>query len=194
MQSSTENIERRPVGYSLIEMLIVAALIMIIATIPVALLRRSREKVHEAEALKSLRMMALAYENYYAQNGHRYPNYRSDGAILDDIWYADAEQIWDMLISERLIPSLYSGKPHDREDLLGKGYSFSIVPSDSGGAAHGGVRNSYAFAMVPYEGSPAKRGLLMIQGQKFYSFYPTPLPRKTNIMRLYSLDVYSMPD
>jgi len=181
-------------GYSLVEMLIVTALIVILATIPVALLRRSREKTYEAEALKSLRMMALAYENYYAQKGHRYPNYRTDGQYAEDIEYQSAEQIWDDLVRSSLLPRQYSGFPHDRHDLLARGYVLSIYPADYGAAPGMGARNIYAMAMIPYEGSIARQAIVVVQGQRFFSMYPTAVPRKMGDLGLYSLTVYSMAD
>ncbi len=183
-------------GYSLIEMLIVTALIFILATVPIALLRRSREKTCELEALKSLRMLALAYENYWAQNGHKYPNYVQSGLVLEeeDIEYSNAAEIWSALISERLLPRMYSGKPYDRRDLLARGYQLSIYPADYGDTTGSGARNTYALALMPYEGSLAKRGLAMVRGQKYFSSYPSAIPRQMHGFGLYSLNVYTVPD
>lgn len=194
MDSRERNIENVPRGYSLVEMLIVSALIVILATIPVALLRRGREKTFEAEALKSLRMMALAYENYYAQQGHLYPNYRSDGRYADDIEYQNAEQIWDDLVRSSLLPRQYSGFPHDRRDLLARGYILSIYPADYGALPGMGARNAYAMAMIPYEGSLARKAIVIVQGQRFFSMYPTAVPRTMGELGLYSLNIYSMAD
>jgi prepilin-type N-terminal cleavage/methylation domain-containing protein len=182
------------VGYSLIEMLIVTALIGILATIPIALLRRSRDKTYEMEALRSLRMISLAYENYYMQNGHKYPHYQSNGAVTEENEFRTAEEIWDTFVAYSLLPHMYSGTRHDRQDLLGKGYVFTIFPSDSGVFPGDGIRNSYAFAMVPYEGSVAEKGLAMVQGRRWFSSFPTAIPRKMNEMGMYSLQVYSMND
>jgi len=187
-------IPKKPQGYSLIEMLTVTALILIISTVPVALLRRSREKVHEAEALSALRMMALAYENYWAQEGHRYPNYRSDGMITKDITHTNAEAIWDDLIKLRLIPAHYSGYPHNRRDLLARGYVLSIFPADYGAVPGVGPANTYAIGMIPYKGSTAKRGLAIIQGPRFFSNYPTYLPRKLKGANLLNTEIYTLPE
>jgi prepilin-type N-terminal cleavage/methylation domain-containing protein len=192
MNSRERNIDNAARGYSLVEMLIVTALIVILATIPVALLRRSREKTYEAEALKALRMMALAYENYYALKGHHYPNFRSDGRYADDIEYQNAEQIWDDLVRSSLLPRQYSGFPHDRRDLLARGYQLSIYPADYGAAPGAGARNTYAMAMIPYEGSLARQAIVVVQGQRFFTIYPSAIPRKMGALGLYSLTVYSM--
>jgi prepilin-type N-terminal cleavage/methylation domain-containing protein len=181
-------------GYSLIEMLIVTAIILILATMPVALLRRSREKTYEAEALRALRMMALAYENYYAQQGHMYPNYRTDGAITEDTRYKNAEAVWDDIVRLSLVPRQYSGYPHDRRDLLARGYRLSIFPADYGARTGGGARNTYALAMMPYQGSMAQRGIAVVQGPRFLSNYPTAIPRKMGRLGLFSLTVYTLGD
>jgi len=191
MQRPDRNIASNSQGYSLIEMLIVCGIILILATIPIALIRNSRDRIHEAEALKSLRIMALAYENYYAQNGHAYPNYRLDGVTEDYIQYKSQEEIWDKLISEKLLPRMYSGHPIGERDLLGRGYQFTIFPARVGQPPGDGVRNAYAMAMMPYEDSPATRGLAMIQGTKFFTSFPTAVPRKMSSDELAGLDIYT---
>jgi len=192
MRERGQNKDLNVKGYSLIEMLIVTTLILILATIPISLLRRSREKTYEAEALRALRMMALAYENYFAVNGHEYPNYVSNGQLSENIEFTEAEEIWDELIYQQLVPMRYSGFPHDRQDLLARGYVFSIFPADHGAATGEGARHTYALAMMPYEGSIAQRGLVMVQGHKFFTNYPSALPRNMLGPGLYSLRVYAM--
>jgi prepilin-type N-terminal cleavage/methylation domain-containing protein len=190
----TENKRNDPRGYSLIEMLIVTAIITILATIPIALLRRSREKTYEAAALKSLRMIALAYENYWAQDGHMYPNYVSSGQLSDGIQFKNAEEIWDGMIERSLLPMMYSGTRHDRRDLLARGYIFTIYAADYGTLPGTNPRNTYAFAMIPYDGSTANRGIAMVSGPRFFSEYPGPVPRNMNGMSLYSMHIYRIGD
>jgi hypothetical protein len=184
----------RPHGYSLIEMLIVCGMILILATIPVALLRRSREKVWEAQAIRALGVMALAYENYYAQNGHMYPNYRTDGELIRDVKYTSAEAVWDDLNAQGLLPREYSGYPHNRRDLLARGYVLSIYPVDYGSIPGGGPENTYALAMVPYKDSIAHKALAVIQGQRFFSNYPSAVPRKFGSVGIFSTTIYTLPD
>jgi type II secretory pathway pseudopilin PulG len=194
METRERNRENSAGGYSLIEMLIVTALIFILATIPIALIRRSRDKTFEAEALRSLRMMALAYENYYAQNGHQYPNYRSDGTLGEFIQYKNADEIWGDLIQFSLLPRMYSGYPYNKRDLLARGYQLSIYPADLGADPGADVGNTYAIGMIPYAGSLAHRPLVVVQGMKFFTSYPTALPRRMGGTGLYSLSVYSLAD
>jgi len=192
MDKRHENIGNPPQGYTLVEMLIVTSIILILASVPIALLRRSKVKIYEAEAIRSLNMLALAYENYYALNDHAYPNFRSNHQTGPDIRFRDAEEIWDTLIREHLLPFQYSGYSHNRRDLLARGYILSIYPVDIG-TSNLGAANNYAFALFPYPGSVAKRGIAMIQGNRFYTVYPSALPRKTG-MGLYSIGIYRLPD
>jgi type II secretory pathway pseudopilin PulG len=194
MNSRKRNIERNNQGYSLIEILIVTALIIILATMPIALLRRSREKTYEAEALRSLRMMSLAYESYYSVNGHKYPNYRSNGVLTEDIEYKSAQEIWDTFSRMSLIPSMYAGTIYNKRDLLARGYQLSIIPVDSGASAVSGVKDTYAIALIPYEASVADRGIAVIQGRRFFSSFPSAIPRNVGDIGLYSLKVYSLAD
>jgi prepilin-type N-terminal cleavage/methylation domain-containing protein len=194
MKCRHENIDHPNRGYSLIEMLIVTAVIIILATMPIALVRRSREKVWEAQAVRALGMMSLAYDNYWAQAGHKYPNFRSDHALQTDIDYVSAESIWDDLVRRSLVPRQYSCYPHKRRDLLARGYVMSIYPADYGGIPGGGARNTYAIGMIPYQGSIAKRPLVIIQGQRFYSSFPTAVPHKMGFLGPYSTTIYTLPD
>lgn len=187
-------LEKVQKGYSLIEVLIVTSLIIILATIPVALLRRSRDKIFELEALRALRMMSLAYENYYSQNDLQYPNFQTSRGITIDNQFRDAEAIWDMFHREGLLPSQYSGYPHNQMDLLARGYQFSIFPSDFGTPQNTRVNHTYAFAMVAYDGSIANRHLAMVQGRKFFTSYPSAIPREMGEMSLLSLTVYVVPN
>jgi type II secretory pathway pseudopilin PulG len=181
-------------GYSLIEMLVVTAMIIVLATIPVALLRRSREKVFEAEAVRALNVIALGYENYWAQNYHMYPNFRSDRLKTAENQFTSAEEIWDSLIRQNLLPRQYSGYPHNQRNLVARGYVFSIYPSNSGTITGANVRNTYAIALIPYKDSLAKEGVAVIQGQRFFSVYPTAVPRKMKGMQIYSTRIYTLPD
>ena len=181
-------------GYSLIEMLIVTAMIVILATVPVALLRRSREKVYELDALRALRTVAVAYENYYSTHDFQYPNYQSSGAVTENNRFHDAEEIWAMLNREILLPGMYSGFYYDRKDLMARGYRFSIFPSDFGDNVEVGAKNSYAFAMIAYDGGVGWRDLVMVHGYRFFTTYPTAIPREMGGMSLVSTTIYAVPN
>jgi prepilin-type N-terminal cleavage/methylation domain-containing protein len=181
-------------GYSLVEMLIVVMIIVTLATMPIALFRRSRDKIFEAEALRALRMVAVAYENYYSQNDFQYPNYQSNGAITEYNQFHDAEAVWDELNGKKLLPGMYAFYPHDRRDLLAHGYRFSIFPSNFGSLAEAQAPNTYVFAMMRYPGSLARRDLVMVHGVKFFTMFPSAVPREMGGMSLLSTTIYAIPD
>lgn len=194
MTDKARKLEKAQRGYSLIEMLIVTAMIVILATVPIALFRRSRDKVFELDALRALRTVAVAYENYYSTHDFQYPNYHSNGAITEYNQFRDAEAIWDMLHGEKLLPSMYSGFYHDRRDLMARGYRFSIFPSNFGSAGGADAKNTYVLGMIRYQGSLAKRDLVMIHGPRFFTTYPTAIPREMGRMSLLSTTIYALPD
>lgn len=179
-------------GYSLVEMLIVVAIIIILATLPVALLRRAREKTLEAEAVTALRNLSLAYENYWAQNGHKYPNFLSSGDLTPEVDFVNAQHVWSSLIRYSLLPHKYSGVMHSKNDLLARGYYFSIYPADFATLPANGVRNLYAFGLFPYEDSLASRALVMIHGQRFFSVFPSVVPRITDGKSLTDTNIYTI--
>jgi len=175
-------------------MLIVTGLIITLATIPIAYIRRARDKTFEAEAVRALQMMSLAYENYYSQYGHHYPNFRSDSVLMKNVEFVDPEQLWDSLIAYSLLPRRFSGRPHNENNLLARGYYFSIYPIDYGTLPILGVGESYAIGMFPYPGSLAKRDLVVIKGQRFFSLFPTATVRKTKGAALSDTTIYSLQD
>ncbi|HEX9745389.1 MAG TPA: type II secretion system protein [bacterium] len=185
---------RNPSGYSLVEMLIVCAIILTLATIPIALLKRAREKAYEVEAIASLKMVATAYEDYYATEGRHYPNFRSDSAINIDNEFVNGEHVWDTLIAYSMLPRKYSGRYHADDNLLARGYYFSIFPSDYGTLPGSRVGNTYAFGLFPVNDSVHKKGIVVAQGQRFFSNFPSAVPRKTGDLGLSNLNIYTLPD
>ncbi len=88
-------------GFSLLELLIVVAIILIIATIAIPSLLRSRQAAHEAGAVATLRTISTAEVTYLSTANGRF------GGITD-------------LIANQLIPSNFSPGPVS-------GYNFSIA-------------------------------------------------------------------
>lgn len=89
-------------GFSLLELLIVVAIILIIATIAIPSLLRSRQAAHEAAAVATLRTINTAEVTYLSSSNGNY------GTIPD-------------LIAGALIPSNFGGTV--------SGYNFSITAS-----------------------------------------------------------------
>src|SRR5438552_1445234 len=88
-------------GFSLLELLIVVAIILIIATIAIPSLLRSRQAAHEAAAVATLRTINTAETTYLSTGNGKF------GAMTD-------------LISNTLIPSNFNPGPVS-------GYIFSIA-------------------------------------------------------------------
>ncbi|HLQ76377.1 MAG TPA: prepilin-type N-terminal cleavage/methylation domain-containing protein, partial [Terriglobia bacterium] len=87
-------------GFSLLELLIVVAIILIIATIAIPSLLRSRQAAHEAAAVATLRTINTAEVTYLSTAQGKYGNLA-------------------MLISAALIPSNFVPGPVS-------GYNFSV--------------------------------------------------------------------
>ena len=88
-------------GFSLLELLIVVAIILIIATIAIPSLLRSRQAAHEAAAVATLRTISTAETTYLSTGNGKF------GAMTD-------------LISNNLLPSNFDPGPVS-------GYNFSIT-------------------------------------------------------------------
>ena len=93
-------------GFSLLELLIVVAIILIIATIAIPSLLRSRQAAHEAAAVATLRTINTAQVTYLSTANGKFGN-------LSD------------LIAQNLIPSHFIPGPVS-------GYNFSITLDPSG--------------------------------------------------------------
>ncbi len=153
-------------GYNLPEVLVVAAIIGILATIPIASLRRAREKTNEVQAIASLNVMAVAYESYNNETRpHRYPHYLQNGVLYKDlIDYHNAEEIWRDLIRKGYVPKRYSGHPLSEPDLLAPGFRLSILPFSVTPSYSSSPRFNYAIALVPHEMSDQPRAIAIFQG------------------------------
>ena len=93
-------------GFSLLELLIVVAIILIIATIAIPSLLRSRQAAHEAAAVSTLRTINTAEVTYLSTGNGKF------GSMTD-------------LISNQLIPSNFVPGPVS-------GYDFAIAINTAG--------------------------------------------------------------
>ena len=77
-------------GFSLLELLIVVAIILIIATIAIPSLLRSRQAANESGAVSNLRAINTSQVTYVSSNGN-YGSFAnlSGGGLIDDRFSAD---------------------------------------------------------------------------------------------------------
>ena len=167
-------------GYNLLEVLVVCIIISIIATVPVVSLRNAKVKANEVDAISALNVMAVAYENYNNQaRPHRYPNYLANGAVYTGlIDYRSAEEIWDTLISQSLLPRRYANHSHDEWNLMAKGFKLSIMPYSRIPNYANSPRYNYAIVMKPFPGSPQPRAIAIFQGYNDTWMRISPRARK----------------
>jgi prepilin-type N-terminal cleavage/methylation domain-containing protein len=116
-------------GFSLIELLIVVAIILIIAAIAIPNLLRSRMAANEASAVGSLRTINTAAVTYSTTYGTGYPQALSNLAPAASATSTAAD----------LIDSVLAGGTKS-------GYSFSYT---AGAADSAGNTNSYSLTAVP---------------------------------------------
>ena len=96
--------KERTKGFSLLELLIVVAIILIIATIAIPSLMRSRQAAQESSAVAQIRTINTAEVTYLSANGGSY------GSI-------------EMLITQGLIDSRFAGSV--------SGYNFAVQASST---------------------------------------------------------------
>jgi len=162
-------------GHTLIEILTVAILISILATVPISYLREVKIRAHETAAIGALNQIAAAYEMYRVVAGRNrsYPHFFSNGTTNDVVTFHNAEEVWHTLIREKLLPRSYSLYSHDEPSLLASGYYFSIYPVDYGLPNRYSITpgESYAFALIPIPFSRQPRTLAVLHGEHFRHYY-----------------------
>lgn len=131
-------------GFSLIELLIVVAIILIIAAIAIPNLVRSRMAANEASAVGSLRTINTASVNYSSTYEIGYPAALSDLAPSSSPSSTAAD-----LVDEVLATGIKSG------------YAFSYTP---GAPAPGGQITTYSITATPIApGTSGQRGFFTDQ-------------------------------
>lgn len=134
---------QRSHGFSLIELLIVVAIILIIAAIAIPNLVKSKMAANEASAVGSLRSINTAAVSYSSSYGIGYPASLSDLAPSASPTSTSAD-----LIDSVLATGIKSG------------YSFSYSP----GTGSGGLVTTYSITATPLApGSSGQRGFFTDQ-------------------------------
>lgn len=168
-------------GFTLIEMLTVAVIIGILATVSLAYLREARIQANEAAALGALNQFQNAYEQYWITNGKSYPQFLTNGTTDGDKFrYRNQQEVFADLVRQGLLPSRYSGQPLDRDSLITPGYRLVIFPYDRPGVdtAHEDPSQVYAIALQPVQGGDQRNTVAILNGDSF---------GRTNTARFYKL-------
>jgi prepilin-type N-terminal cleavage/methylation domain-containing protein len=88
--------KRKSRGFSLLELLIVVAIILIIATIAIPSLLRSRQAANESGAVSTLRTIVTAQITYMSSNGGNFgtlPQLSLGAGLLDDRFGTDISPV-----------------------------------------------------------------------------------------------------
>jgi type IV pilus assembly protein PilA len=145
-------------GFSLIELLIVVAIILIIAAIAVPNLLRSQMAAHEASAVGSLRTLTTSAVTYSATYGNAFPP--SLGAMGGAAGAISATCDQSLLV-DSVLSNNGAGNTSQKS-----GYTFTYVPgvpisNPPAGCTNAGV-NSYTINAVPVTvGSTGQRGFFV---------------------------------
>jgi prepilin-type N-terminal cleavage/methylation domain-containing protein len=130
----------RKQGFSIIELLVVVAIIMILLAMLFPILRSTRWAAHKAACVSNLRQMGLAVSQY-AENNHGYfPRRETRGnAGIWSMWAKDIVPYMDLIGEDLSDTRRYYG---------GKGYlasEFFICPSDNDTYLNDWSNNSYTY-------------------------------------------------
>ncbi|MCG3152060.1 MAG: hypothetical protein GEEBNDBF_01348 [bacterium] len=157
-------------GFTLIEMLTVAAIMTILATVSLAYLREARIQANEASALGALNQLQNAYEQYWMTNGKTYPHYQNNGQTdIQFFHYRNPQALFQGLVNEGLLPQRYSGFAYNTPDLLTPGYQLVLFPFDRPGVdtANEDPSMIYAVALQPIPGSYQRNTVAIINGRAY---------------------------
>lgn len=138
-------------GFTMVELMVVSAIISILAAISFALLSRMRSQVVETNALSALNALATAYEMYYFHNTS-YPQWRSPAEGGGER-FDSPKQLFDHLLEEEYLPPSYWSYKYDDETgyIYGftQDYAVEILPFGPDDPTTS-RRNSYFIVFHPY--------------------------------------------
>ncbi|HYE79465.1 MAG TPA: type II secretion system protein [bacterium] len=133
-------------GYTLIELLTVASIIGILATMAIASVARARTGTREKAAIATLTLLANGYTNYYARNGS-FPHW---GPGLKN---TTPQALWSELTTGGYFPTKWNYYRPDPVTglVLGpiQGYALEIPPFEADAAGVRGTDNYFAVILHP---------------------------------------------
>jgi prepilin-type N-terminal cleavage/methylation domain-containing protein len=145
-------------GFSLIELLIVVAIILIIAAIAIPNLLRSKMAANEASAVGSLRTLVTATVTYSSTYGNAFPP--SLGAMSGPAGAINATCDQSLLV-DPLLGANGAGNTSQKSGYNFTYYPGAAIPAPPAGCTTPGV-NSYTIGAVPVTiGSTGQRGFFV---------------------------------
>lgn len=92
-------------GFTLIEMLIVIAIVAVLTTIVIVSANSARKKARTAQSLNDLGMLQLALANYQGDNNGRYPSSQGGAGPWDGLYtsFGDSSTTWIAGLSPKYI-------------------------------------------------------------------------------------------
>ncbi|MDB5329454.1 MAG: epsG 2 [Phycisphaerales bacterium] len=96
---------RRPTGFTLVELLVVIGIIAVLIAILMPALRRAREEARRVQCASNLRQIAIALNSYANENKEYYPHCASQGighTSEDWVWWQPVQDINESQVARYL--------------------------------------------------------------------------------------------
>ena len=144
-------------GFTLVELLIVIAIVALLAAVLLPVFARVREQGRQTVCLSNLRQLGLATFQYAQDNDDLYPYGGDPGDLTTDGWkYSEGGKYWSaiqqMQASHQILPNVMDGYVKDRtlwrcpsDDGFALGGQDETIPMDASPSAFQAFGMSYAY-------------------------------------------------